>query len=337
MSNIGQTDGGSASFNNDHRMGFSTGSNTAGYRLSNVVFRMRDTADPTPSFDVTVWESDNSGVLGDQVATLTQRDDLPSSFGDVRFEAGLLGSIRGLHLKPGSSHYQVIIDVTADASGSTLVKRTTSNNENSGAETGFMLFNTRWWRTASSTSWNSETMNVLQMAVNGGPKTAGPALSSAAVTDKTLTLTFDAQLDPNSVPSRRQFTVKVAGVQRKIADVALGRTTVTLTLASAVSGHPTDSNARETVTVSYARNEYTPLRNQLGDDTLDFTDEAVTNNTTNRAPVFTPDVDGNGNPIANPVDQACPMHRAAPSFHFRCSQERDSATPTATRWTSRGA
>ena len=295
VSNKDQSDDGSATLSNDLAQRFTTGSNTAGYRLSNVVFEMRNTATTTPTFDVEIWSNNASTRPGERLATLTQRDDLPSSFGDVRFEAGLLGSIRGFHLEPGTS-YWVVMDVTAGASGSTGVKRTATDNEDPGKAAGFSIADGRIWRSATSTAWDTAT-NELQMAVHGSEKTAGPALSSAEVTDKTLTLTFDADLDPNSVPTRRQFTVKVAGVQRKIADVALGRTTVTLTLASAVSGHPTDSNARETVTVSYARNEYTPLRNQLGDDTLDFTDEAVTNNTTNRAPVFTPTT-------TNPVDHA---------------------------------
>ena len=335
VSNIGQTDGGSASFNNDHRMGFSTGSNTAGYRLSNVVFRMRDTADPTPSFDVTVWESDNSGVLGDQVGTLTQRDDLPSSFGDVQFEAGLLGNIRGLHLKP-SSHYQVIIDVTADASGSTLVKRTTSNNENSGAETGFTLFNTRWWRTASSTSWNSESSerpaDGRQRRSEDGGAGALQRGGHEQDADADLRRPTRPELGAVAAPVHREGgrrgardRGRRAGPDDGDAHPGLGGERPPDGQQRARDRHGVLCAERVHAAPEPARRRHAGLHRRGGDEQHDQPGAGLH---ARRRREWQPDRQPGGS-----CGQCDGRH---PRF-FRCSQERVQRPPTATRWTSRGA
>ena len=105
-----------------------------------------------------------------------------------------------------------------------------------------------------------------------------PAFSSASVNGAALTLTFNGDLDTDSVPAGSAFTVKVGGTAVDLADtspVAVSGSTATLTLAA-----PVLSTA--TLTVSYAA-PATGNKLQNADDgknaVANFTDKAVTNNT----------------------------------------------------------
>ena len=130
-----------------------------------------------------------------------------------------------------------------------------------------------------------------------------PSLTDAAVTDRTLTLTYESRaiFDAKDVPppsglSVSEFEVKVAGEVVRLADtdpITIGEpatpgttksTKVTLNLAQA-------TGAGQTVTVSH-----TP-----GDDptTTGFTDRTVTVSSTNHAPTVTPN-----NPYNAPRDIA---------------------------------
>ena len=94
--------------------------------------------------------------------------------------------------------------------------------------------------------------------VNGLP-TGCPNLVSADVAGKALTLTFDVELDEDSVPAAEDFVVKVDGEAVALAEtggVRVDYTSVGLTLAEVVSGRPT-------VTVSY-----TPGANPIQDRPL---------------------------------------------------------------------
>ena len=100
-----------------------------------------------------------------------------------------------------------------------------------------------------------------------------PALSTAVINGKTLTLTYDGDLDTAAAPAKTDFTVKVGGSAVELAAtgaVALATTTVTLTLKNAVA--PTD-----TVTVSYTVPASNPLRDGVGNQAVALTDQAVTN------------------------------------------------------------
>ena len=110
--------------------------------------------------------------------------------------------------------------------------------------------------------------------VSGTPvASVPPVLESAVVNGAALVLTYDEDLDEDSVPANTAYTVNVDGSDVALADadpVAVRGRTVTLTLASAVS-------AGETVTVSYAVTSSAPVQDPLGADAAAFTDQAVTN------------------------------------------------------------
>ena len=81
----------------------------------------------------------------------------------------------------------------------------------------------------------------------GTPReTTPPELATATVdgTTLTLTLTYDEELDENSEPSPDAFSVTVGGTGRAVDGVSVSGSSVTLTLASAVT-------PEDTVTVSY--------------------------------------------------------------------------------------
>ena len=106
--------------------------------------------------------------------------------------------------------------------------------------------------------------------------TTAPAFASAAVNGTALVITFDEALATAANLADSAFTVKVGG-----STVTLGGTpsisgmTVTLTLAAAVAHD-------DTVTVSYekpATDNSNRLEDAAGNETADFTDAAVDNNT----------------------------------------------------------
>ena len=118
-----------------------------------------------------------------------------------------------------------------------------------------------------------------------------PALASANVDGDALALTFNEALDGSSTPDATAFAVTVGGAARGVSDVAVGGTTVTLTLASAVE-------AAETVTVAYTAptgaNAGT-VRDEGGNPAADFPDRPVANDTAaaaNAAPTGLPVISG---------------------------------------------
>lgn len=107
---------------------------------------------------------------------------------------------------------------------------------------------------------------------NTGLDTTAPTVSSAAVNGASLTITFNESLNSSYVPTTSAFTVKVGSDTRSISSVSVSGTTVTLTLASAVTGS-------QTVTVDYTAPSSYYLRDQAGNSVASFTGRSVTNNT----------------------------------------------------------
>ena len=110
----------------------------------------------------------------------------------------------------------------------------------------------------------------------GTPReTTPPELATATVDGRTLTLTYDEDLDENSEPSSDAFSVAVVGTGRAVDRVSVAGDTVTLTLASAVT-------AADTVTVSYTAptDAAAPrIQDEAGNPAASFSDQDVENNT----------------------------------------------------------
>ena len=105
-----------------------------------------------------------------------------------------------------------------------------------------------------------------------------PALvdsDAAAVSGSTLTLNYDEMLDGSSTPSAEDFRVSVADERRDVTTVAVTGNAVALALASPVV-------QGDTVTVSYtatAQGAAQPIRDPAGNESIAFTNQAVTNRT----------------------------------------------------------
>jgi Ca2+-binding RTX toxin-like protein len=102
--------------------------------------------------------------------------------------------------------------------------------------------------------------------------TAAPTLSGATINGKTLTLTYSEPLNGNSKPSTGAYTVNVGGSAVAVSAISSNTSTVTLTLASSV-------NPGDTVTLTYAKPNSTPLQDVAGNDAGSFSNRAVTNST----------------------------------------------------------
>ena len=105
--------------------------------------------------------------------------------------------------------------------------------------------------------------------------TLPPSLEGATVNRDRLTLTFDEDLNENSVPAASAFTVKVGQDQVSLVNaepVTVAGSIVTLTLISAVA-------EGDVVEVSYSKPPRKPLRNRNdgGGDVTNFSDESVAN------------------------------------------------------------
>ena len=91
----------------------------------------------------------------------------------------------------------------------------------------------------------------------------------------TLTLTYDEDLDENSEPSPDAFSVTAGGTGRAVDGVSVSGSSVTLTLASAVT-------PEDTVTVSYTvpTDAAAPrIQDDAGNPAASFSDQDVENNT----------------------------------------------------------
>ena len=106
-------------------------------------------------------------------------------------------------------------------------------------------------------------------------ETVPPAPSSATVDGAALTITFSERLTETPLPAAAAFTVNVGSNQRGVNSVAISGSTVTLTLASAVT-------STDEVTVSYtvpSDAAAARLKDLADNPAASFAGRAVTNNT----------------------------------------------------------
>ncbi len=121
----------------------------------------------------------------------------------------------------------------------------------------------------------NDAASLSSQAVTNNTETSPPTLSTADVNDITLTLTYNEDLDPSSIPSTSAFSVS-NGSPISVSSVNVTGSTVVLTLASTVGDGTT-------VTVSYAP-DGSPIQDLALNDAVSLTDQAVTNNTPDATP-----------------------------------------------------
>ena len=129
-------------------------------------------------------------------------------------------------------------------------------------------------------SENAADLNIAELPDQDGQRVDGvkPSLvdsDAAAVSGAKLTLSYDEMLEGSSTPAAGDFRVTVAGAKRDVMTVAVTENAVTLALASSVV-------QGEAVTVSYTvpeQREAKPIQDPAGNESLAFTNQAVTNRT----------------------------------------------------------
>ena len=157
-------------------------------------------------------------------------------------------------------------DTPADVSETTVTGTShTVTGLTDGVEYTFRVFAVN--RVGDSTASEEES---------GAPKeTTVPTVSSATVDEAFLLLTFSEGLSQTSFPAKTTFTVNVGDNQRGVDSLAISGSTVTLTLASAVT-------STDAVSVSYTvpSDAAAARLNDLSDNSVaSFTGQPVTNNT----------------------------------------------------------
>ena len=194
------------------------------------------------------------------------RDDLTVTFGETLDEDSVPAPGDFIVTVAGSPRAVASDGVEVD--GATVILTLTS------AVKGGDAVLVRYTQPANGPLQDSEENKVAtfndQTVANG----TRPEYTGATVNGDSLTVNFDDALDTGSVPAPGDFTVTVAGNSRDVASggVAVDATTVTLTLASAVT-------AIDVVTVQYTPPSSNPLRGINNAGVESFTGLDVTNNT----------------------------------------------------------
>lgn len=163
------------------------------------------------------------------------------------------------------------ISVTSSAvtiSGDTVTINPTSNLPGSTAlyvtlASGVIkdLSNNPYAGISNSTTWNFTTIDDTS-----------PTLESADITDDTLELNYNENLNSGSTPDIADFIVTVNGSSASLNMVSITNDIVTITLSSAVS-------YGDEVTVTYTAG-VNPIEDLIGNDAANLTDQIAENDTT---------------------------------------------------------
>ncbi len=258
IGNSGQTASGAVTLGFDLAQAFTTGSNSAGYKLTSVQVFIGTGGSP-PGHEMKIMNDDGSGKPGStKVGTLTGPSTLGTGLNDFTGDVDL----------DASTTYHVVMDLTATSTTVTW-GATSSDDEDSGGAAGWSIANGANWRAANDTGSWTGLGSTLRIVVNGNAK-VGPTLLSATVKGAALKLNYNKALDTGSVPASGAFTVTVAGSTRTLSSRAVAGSTVTLTLSSAVT-------AGQTVTVTYTAPAVNPIQDTDGVAAAALSNHAVTN------------------------------------------------------------
>ena len=190
VSNTGQTHDASPNINHSAAQQFSTGSEAAGYDLDSVGYWIV-TKDNNSALTVTLRASVSGtpDVPGDVVHTFTSPTLVADSLNVFTAPDGATLS--------ADTDYFLVMEETA---GAITMRATASVAEDTDSHTGFSIADTRLWCSTGcgSSGWNSVSVNVLQIIVDGetsatdpdGPNnepTGLPTITGTAQVGQTLT------------------------------------------------------------------------------------------------------------------------------------------------------
>ena len=172
--------------------------------------------------------------------------------------------------------------------------------------------------------------DVSTQSVSTEDTTAPELTEATTLSSNAVLLSYDEVLDPNSVPDKSQFTVKVGESARTLSTVG-SHGTMGIRLSLGSTFRPGDM-----LTVSYAVPSTNPIQDAASNDAVGFTDEAVTNNLAATAP------DAPGNLAASPGTVAgtmaltweTPWHNGNAITKFQVRYAAGTSVPAATTWTA---
>ena len=262
---------GQLQFNRDRGQAFTTGSNSAGYKLTSVEIAANVTLASVGNWAVSITSAGTSAGPGSTLSGghLSEPAGLTTGISN-----SFTASVSGIDLAPNTTYY-VLIDLSAENS-TAYWKATGSNNENANPAAGWSIGNASYLRAVGSNgSWTELGSHKLKIRVNGYAKTA-PAPTGATVNGTALVITFDKALDTTSGTAPGQFTILAGGTSHAATGLSISGNQVMLT-GPAVT-------ANQIVWVSYTNPTSNPLKGTNGGIVDAFSNQDVTNNT---APTLT--------------------------------------------------
>ncbi len=160
VSNVGQADGAAYGLSTDYAMAFTTGSNSEGYSLRSVEVEFSTISNITSSQLTASIHSESSGSPGSSLGTLTN-----PAFTNSNSDQTLTFTSTGIDLAAGTTYF-LVIDMSSNR-GSSDLRSTDSNNEDSGALAGWSIGNNALRRQWNSTgAWATVTV-PLKISLGG--------------------------------------------------------------------------------------------------------------------------------------------------------------------------
>ena len=211
VSNLGQSNSSSdaiAESTAPHAQQFETGSNAGGYTLTEIVVNIRAASTGTPAFALYTSKTTPGGDEPD--VKVVELSGISSTAGEQSFTPASATTLSA------STKYFVVFTMTT---GSASLQRTSSNDIDSGASTGWDIAETSVFSANSGTSWSTSSRS-LEIAVKGTlvsttptppPMISSIAFTSAPGTDATYatyaisdpvtaTVTFSSEVDITVAP-----------------------------------------------------------------------------------------------------------------------------------------
>ena len=259
---------------------FTTGDNATGYIVTAVQIGLGIAGDKSIS---AVIREDNGGEPGDLVATLTN----PTSF--TNYILHTFTAPEDTALEANTTYWLSIHEGVSE--------RISLQKASSPGETGLAGWSIadnhlrRFQETGlpHQIDWDTITGEALRISIRGyAVDVTAPSFDSATVNDDSLTITFDEALDTTKTPATAAFNVQVDGSTVTVSTVAVSDSTVTLTLATAVT-------TGQSVTVAYTKPDSGDvLQDESGNELATFTAQTVTNVTrpTNTPATGAPTISG---------------------------------------------
>ena len=264
---------------------FTTGDNAAGYTLSEVDLRFAtnnlSTTDPT-TLKVSIYSTTTSGNPDSSLHVLTN----PTTFTDDAVNTFTAPSGTTL---AASTTYALVYETTSTSSDpkKILFRTTTSNAEDSGAQSGWSISDTRL-ESSDFTTWSSQN-HIFLVAIKGTAKTAstGPTITIAAgtspVTEGTAASFTVTASEAPSADLVVNLTVSESENGDYVASGNEGSKTVTITASSTTATYSVDTEAdttnepNGTVTVAVASGTgYTVGTTSSADVTVNDDDDDAT-------------------------------------------------------------